>query len=140
MKTFVRRQLSPRWALPLLLVTAGLFCTSSGAAAQDLDLTGEWVLTVESPNGTGERSVTFVQDGGELSGEIASSRAAGPLSGTIEGNEVSFVAMVMMESGPFEITYTGTVTGDEMSGVVEFGSYGSGTFRGHRVEPGAESR
>jgi hypothetical protein len=118
----------------------GILGFPGGATAQDVDLTGDWVFTVDSPNGSGERQVTFVQEGNKLSGEIASSRAAGPLSGSIEGAEVAFVAMVMMESGPFEITYTGTVTGEGIEGKVEFGSYGSGTFKGRRVEPATETR
>ena len=78
--------------------------------------------------------MTFLQEGAELTGDIASSRAAGPLTGTVEGNTVTFVAMVQMDSGPFEITYTGTIEGDEITGSVEFGSYGAGTFTGRRVE------
>jgi hypothetical protein len=137
MKMFVSRYVSGLWALLFLLLGVMVLGFPVGATAQGLDLTGDWVFTVESPNGSGERQVTFVQDGNKLSGEISSSRAAGPLSGTIDGGEVTFVAMVMMDSGPFEITYTGTVTGKEMEGKVEFGSYGVGTFKGHRVEPGA---
>ncbi len=140
MKTFVTRQILRVRALPALLLALGVLGSPSGATAQDVDLTGDWVFTVESPNGSGERQVTFVQDGNALSGEISSSRAAGALTGTIDGDQVTFVAMVMMDSGPFEITYTGTVTGDEMSGSVEFGSYGSGKFQGHRVEPSTVSR
>jgi hypothetical protein len=139
MKMFGSRCASRPWTSTLLLLTVGVLAIPDGASAQDVDLTGDWVFTVESPNGTGERKVTFVQDGNELSGEIASSRAAGPLSGTIDGDKVTFVAMVMMESGPFEITYTGTVKGDEMEGAVAFGTYGSGTFKGHRVEPATET-
>ena len=97
-------------------------------------MSGTWVLTVESPNGTGQRDLTLVQDGNELSGEISSSRASGELSGTLEGNEVVFLAVVYMESGSFDITYTATVTGDEMKGTVDFGDYGSGTFTGKRID------
>ena len=99
------------------------------------DLTGEWILDVMSPNGAGTRDVTFTQDGNKLTGEIASSMAAGPLTGTIEGNVVTFVAAVYMESGAFEITYRASwVDGELKEGTVDFGSYGSGTFTGHRKE------
>ena len=134
MKTFVTRQAPGVRALQALLVLLAVLAWPIAASAQDLLLTGDWVFTVESPNGTGERHVTFVQEGNELSGEIMSSMAAGPLSGTIDGNEVTFVAVVQMDSGSFEITYTGTVTGEEMVGTVEFGSYGAGTFRGRRAK------
>ena len=138
MKTFAPRPTTRAWALPALLLMLGVVAFPQSATAQDIDLTGDWVFTVQSPNGTGERSVTFVQEGTELSGEIASAQAAGPLSGTIEGDKVTFVAVVQMDSGPFDITYTATIADGEMTGTVEFGSYGSGTFRGRRAEGSTE--
>jgi hypothetical protein len=119
-------------AILLLAFAAGGF--PGQIEAQAVELSGAWVLTVESPNGTGERQVTFIQDGDALSGEISSSRAAGLLIGTVVGDEVTFVATVMMDSGAFDITYRATVTGDEMVGTVDFGSYGRGTFTGHKVQ------
>ncbi len=120
--------------LPALLLTLGVLGLPTSAMGQDIDLTGDWLLTVESPNGTGERELTLIQDGAELSGEVSSSRAAGDLSGTIEGNEFTFVALVQMAGGGFEIFYKGTITDGVMSGTVDFGDYGSGTFTGVRVE------
>lgn len=140
MKTLVK-PLAPRArTLPALLLALGTLGLPVAATAQGLDLSGEWVLTVVSPNGTGERQVTFVQDGGALSGEISSSRAAGELTGTVDGDEVTFVAVVQMEGGAFDITYTATVTGDGMEGTVDFGSYGSGSFKGRRVKSAPSSR
>ena len=140
MKTLAK-PLAPRArTLSALLLALGTLGLPPAATAQGLDVSGDWVLTVESPNGTGERQVTFVQDGDALSGEISSSRAAGELTGTVGGDEVTFVAVVEMESGPFEITYTATVMDGEMKGTVEFGSYGSGTFTGRRVKSPPSSR
>ena len=107
--------------------------------AQDFDLTGEWVFNTMSPNGAGTRDVTFVQDGNTLTGEIASSMAAGDLEGTIDGNTITFVAVVYMESGAFEITYQATYEdGELVDGSIDFGDYGSGTFTGHRKEDGGQ--
>ncbi len=118
--------------LSTLLLAVGTLALPGRTVSQDLDLSGEWILTVESPNGTGSRDLTLVQDGNELTGEIMSSRAGGELTGSVDGHEVTFVAVVYMESGSFDITYTATVTGDEMKGTVDFGDYGSGTFTGKR--------
>ena len=60
--------------------------------------------------------------------------------GTVNDDTVTFVAVVQMDSGPFEITYTATVTGDEMEGTVDFGSYGSGTFTGRRAKSSPPAR
>jgi hypothetical protein len=134
MTTFLRTCSRP---VPTLLILLGALLAAGSpcdASAQAVDLTGAWLLTVESPNGTGSRDVTFVQDGESLSGQISSSRAAGLLVGTVDGHDVTFVATVEMDSGAFDITYRATVTGDEMEGSVDFGSYGGGTFTGRRVE------
>jgi hypothetical protein len=115
------------------------FLGAGTSAAQDFDLTGAWTFSVMSPNGAGTRDVKFVQQGKDLTGEIASSMAAGPLKGTIEGNVVTFVAEVFMESGPFDITYRATYKdGELIDGTVDFGDYGSGTFTGRRKTEGGE--
>lgn len=134
MHAHVKRLLRGSSTTVLLLLAITVIGVPARIEAQGIDLSGSWVLTVESPNGTGERHVTFVQDGDAVSGEISSSRAAGLLIGTVDGDEVTFVATVLMDSGAFDITYRAMVTGDEMTGTVDFGSYGRGTFTGRKVE------
>ena len=126
--------------MAVVLAAAGTVAAQEKDAPKPAgDLTGAWILNVLSPNGAGTRDVTFVQDGNALTGEIASSMAAGPLTGTIEGDVVTFVATVFMESGAFDVTYRATwVDGELKNGTVDFGSYGSGTFTGHRKEAGGE--
>lgn len=137
----LRKSLAPQaHILPTLVLALAALGLPMNAVGQDLDLSGEWIFTVESPNGTGTRQVTLIQDGNELTGEISSERAAGDLSGTVDGDQVTFVAVVFMDSGAFEITYTATVTDGVMSGTVDFGSYGSGTFTGRRVESSSGAR
>lgn len=129
----------------LLLTLIGL--GGGGIAAQEgastapaFDLTGEWTLNVMSPNGAGTRDLTLVQEGATLTGEISSSMAAGIVRGTIEGDVVSFVAEILMDSGVFAVTYRATwADGELVEGTVEFGDYGSGTFTGHRKEEGGHT-
>lgn len=143
MKLSVIRRSPHRTALPVLLAALAAGAGHAPASAQEstqppaVDLSGEWVLTVESPNGTGTRDVTFVQKDGKLTGTISSSVASGDLEGTVEGSKVSFLAVVMMDSGAFEIWYEATwVDGELKEGVVDFGDYGSGSFTGRRKEEG----
>lgn len=127
--TMPYRLLRTLCALPLLFATS--------LAAQQSSLTGEWVFTVESPNGTGTRQVTLVQEGDSLSGTIASSRAAGDITGWIEGDNVTIRTELMMETGAFTVFYTATRSGETLTGDVDFGDYGVGTFTGRRVEGGS---
>jgi hypothetical protein len=133
MKTLMKRFALGVGPMPFLLFALAASGLPAEAAAQGLDLSGAWALTVTSPNGTGERQVTFVQDGHDLSGQISSSRAAGTLTGTVEGDKATFLAVVEMESGAFEIVYEATVADGEMKGTVDFGDYGTGTFTGRRA-------
>ena len=126
------------WGATLLALTL-----AAPASAQDepappaADLTGEWVLTVNLTNGSGTRAVDFVQDGNELSGTIASSMASGELTGTVEGDRVSFTVLLAMETTLFEVAYAATWRdGRLVEGTVDLGDYGSGTFTGVRKEPG----
>ena len=128
--------------LPVAFVAAALALLAlpaSPLAAQDeepvIDLSGEWVLSVPSPNGAGTRDVVFVQEDGLLTGTIASSRAAGPLEGTVEGDRVEFLAVVAMDTGDFEIYYSARIEdGLLVDGIIDFGDYGQGTFTGKRKD------
>jgi hypothetical protein len=124
----------PRFVASLLC--AGLLLLSpalaQAGAAQELDVTGEWEFTVQSPNGAGTRQVTLVQQGDSISGSISSSRASGNFTGVLDGDQLSFTVILAMDSGPFAVTYQATVAGDEMEGTIDFGDYGQGTFTGRR--------
>lgn len=136
---------APRSTRSLLVAVVAALAAASPSTAQDpeapaADLTGEWVLTVESPNGTGTRDVAFAQDGNALTGTIASTMAVGDLTGTVEGDRVRFTAVVAMDTGDFEIVYQATIAdGALVDGTVDFGTYGSGTFTGRRKEAGAST-
>jgi hypothetical protein len=115
----------------LLLATVSL-AAQEKPAAKPAEVAGTWDLSVSSPNGTGSRVLKLQQDGEKLTGDVTSSMSSGKVTGTVKGSAVAFTAMVSMESGTFEIRYTGKVDADKMSGDVDFGEYGSGTWTGTR--------
>lgn len=120
------------------ILTTAVLLLACALAAQEkptpkpLDVTGTWDLSVTSPNGTGSRVLKIRQDGEKITGEIQSSVSAGKVTGSIKAAAIDFTAAVTMETGTFEIRYTGKVDGDKMSGDVDFGDYGSGTWTGAR--------
>lgn len=112
---------------------AAAAAATASARAQVADLTGEWTFAVQSPNGPGTRSVILFQEGNQVTGTIASSRAAGELEGFVDDDVLYFVAVVDMNGSDFEITYEARIeNGRLVDGVIDFGSYGSGTFTGER--------
>ena len=115
----------------LVLIASGL-AAQDKPAAKPADVAGTWDLSVTSPNGTGNRLLTLRQDGEKLTGEIESSVSTGKVVGSVKGSTIALTATVTMDTGAFEIHYTGKVDGDKMSGDVDFGDYGRGTWSGVR--------
>jgi D-glucosaminate-6-phosphate ammonia-lyase len=102
------------------------------AAAKVTDVTGTWELNVESPMGSRASDAVFTQSGETLGGKMVSPRGEVPLTGTIKGDAVAFGINVNVQGQDLQIDYTGTVTGDTMSGTVVFGSFGDGKWSGKK--------
>ncbi len=104
------------------------------AAAKITDVTGTWELNVESPMGSRASDAVFTQSGETLGGKMVSPRGETPLTGTIKGEAVTFGINVNVQGQNLQIDYTGTVTGDTMSGTVVFGSFGDGKWTGKKKQ------
>jgi hypothetical protein len=102
------------------------------AAAKVTDVSGTWELNVESPMGSRASDAVFTQAGETLGGKMVSSRGEVPLTGTIKGDAVTFGINVNVQGQDLQIDYSGTVTGDTMSGTVVFGSFGDGKWTGKK--------
>lgn len=103
-------------------------------AAKGTDVTGTWELLVESPMGTRPSDAVFTQTGEALGGKMVSPRGETPLTGTLKGDAIAFGINVNVQGQNLQIDYTGTVTGDTMSGTVVFGSFGDGKWTGKRKQ------
>jgi hypothetical protein len=104
----------------------------TAAAADNAKVAGDWSLTVETPNGTGSPTVTFKQDGGNLTGTYKGRSGESELKGTVTGNDIKWSVTIHPQGQDLVIEYSGTVDGDTMKGKVTFGSMGEGTFTGKR--------
>lgn len=103
-------------------------------AAKGTDVTGTWELNVESPMGSRASDAIFTQTGETLGGKMVSPRGETPLTGTLQGEAINFGINVNVQGQNLQIDYTGTVTGDTMSGTVVFGSFGDGKWTGKRKQ------
>ena len=103
-------------------------------AAKVTDVTGTWELNVESPMGSRASDAIFTQSGGTLAGKMVSPRGEVPLKGSIAGDAIKFGINVNVQGQDLQIDYSGTVTGDTMSGTVVFGSFGDGKWTGKKKQ------
>lgn len=98
--------------------------------AQDkVDLTGTWLLTVETDAGSGTPTFVLKQDAeGNLTGTYAGQLGETELKGTIKGTE--FHIQFSVQDNP--VTYDGKIENGTLSGKVAIGTLATGTFTGKR--------
>ncbi len=117
----------------LLCAMAFAVVLAASAMAQSVNVTGDWDLTITSPQGTREAKATFKQDGGKLTGALKSPRGETPLEGTIKGKEIKFKYTVKFQDQDLPITLTGNIDGDAMKGDADFGGFAQGDWSGKRA-------
>jgi hypothetical protein len=105
-----------------------------GAAfAADVNVTGEWDFTVETQAGPGNPHFSLKQDGTTLSGTYKGALGEAPITGTVNGNEVTIKFKASAQGADLDVTYQGTVEGDTMKGKLSLGDFGDGTFTAKKV-------
>lgn len=105
------------------------------AAPAAASIAGTWVLTTESRMGSHDADAVFTQAGAALAGKLVQQRSEMALTGSVKGDVVEFGFDVDVHGRTLTIDYTGTVSGDTMSGTVHFGPFGEGKWSGTRKAP-----
>ncbi len=61
-----------------------------------VNLTGKWVLDVQTDAGSGTPTVTLKQDGEKLTGHYSGQLGEADVTGSVKGNEFTFVVLRAM--------------------------------------------
>jgi carbon-monoxide dehydrogenase large subunit len=111
-------------------VSAALAGVDPEAASASID--GDWKMVMQTPMGPQEMTGRFVTDGDRLSGELMSPEGSQGFTGTAAGNQLKFNLAV---DKPMKMTlkYAITIDGDQLTGKVKLGMFGSATLTGERV-------
>ena len=106
------------------------------------DIKGRWEVTVEYFRETSKHTFFIEQqDTNWLKGSHKSTFTTNELEGTIEGNEVKFrsASKLLADNVPF--TFSGTVTGDTMSGNIHHGEYLTSKFSAKKyIQPSSRQK
>ena len=95
------------------------------AKPADVNVTGVWDMSVETPNGTIENVATLKQEGEKLTGTLASQMGEIAMEGTVVGNEIKWVLNIDMGGQQVAIAFAGKIEGETMAGVFEMGGMGT---------------
>jgi hypothetical protein len=113
--------------LSALLAVAAFTVAQLASAA---DVTGTWIMAVETGAGSGSPTFILVQKGDVLSGSYKGMLGEAPVSGTVKGDEVTIEYKVEGQGQTLAVKYSGKTDGKTMSGKVSLGQLGEGTFTG----------
>ena len=114
----------------LRFLLASLFLTFT---LQQTSLTGEWSAVVTAPRGELEYTMYLTQEGPRLTGYFQSQYGEIPLKGTINGDQIKLSWTMTDGTKELNVTMTGTVKGDAISGTATLGDVGQGAFRAERT-------
>jgi len=112
-------------------VDPGRAAAPAGSALQSV--AGTWSLRVETSAGAGTPTVVLMQDGTTLTGTYRGRFGDQPVTGSVSGRSIRFTFRVSGPMGSAQVTYTGTVDGDTMSGTMQMGERMDGRFTGKRT-------
>jgi hypothetical protein len=94
---------------------------------------GNWNLTMTTPMGERQATLTLQSSGSTLTGTQGADGNSGEIfDGTVNGNNVSWKVSITNPM-PLTLEFTGTVSGDSMSGEMGIGPMGSFPFTGMRA-------
>ena len=96
------------------------------------DVSGHWDAELEFVVGSTEHEFQLDAQGNRLLGMHVGRITHGPIEGTIDGAKVQFRSSGRYEGTSIRYRFSGTIQGDEMSGEVDLGEYGTGTWKARR--------
>ena len=106
-------------------------------AAAQINLTGDWDMTIVSPQGTNTVKVTLAQDGESVSGLFKSQFGELPVTGALTGDDLNIAFSLPIQGQSVDIVMTGKVVGPTLAGKVQFGDFGEGDWTARRAEAAA---
>ncbi|HUP84540.1 MAG TPA: hypothetical protein VM143_02625 [Acidimicrobiales bacterium] len=97
------------------------------------DADGTWNITMDSPMGAQQATLTLVTEGSSLSGKLAGPQGEMAFDGgTIDGNNLTWT-IALEQPMPMQIETTATVDGDSLTGEATLGSFGTAKLTGTRA-------
>lgn len=119
--------------ISLISVIAFVFALSINAFAQGSAAAGEWDVALNTPGGVRNFKAIIKADGDKLSGEVRRDTGNLPLTGTVKGKEVTIAYTVNYNGNNLTVTLAGTIDGDTMKGVADFGGNGGDEWTAKRA-------
>ena len=94
---------------------------------------GVWNTTMNTPMGAQKATLTLATDGASLTGSMSGPQGSIDLKdGAVDGDSLSWKADITQPMA-MTLEFSATVSGDEISGNVQLGAFGTASFSGTRA-------
>ncbi len=101
----------------------------SGSTTAAAQIGGTWTMTLNSPQGPLDITMTVTQTGATFTGSMVSQIGTNDITGgEIAGRVATWTTVVNVGGQSITINYRGEVDGSRMTGSAELGSFGNATF------------
>jgi len=98
-----------------------------------VDPSGNWSLTIQSPQGDINAQLTLNKDGDQIGGTLGTPMGNITIkSGRLTGNQIRLTATVELAGQTIDSVITGTIEGDSIRGSMSMGAMGTFDFTGTR--------
>ncbi|HJN91367.1 MAG TPA: hypothetical protein QGF05_01420 [Dehalococcoidia bacterium] len=90
---------------------------------------GSWEITINSPMGPRVAKLELAEDGATITGAQTGEQGSVDLyDGAADGDSVSWKTDINGAMGEMTLSFTGALADDKLSGDVQFGTFGAGTW------------
>jgi hypothetical protein len=94
---------------------------------------GKYKIEIDTPMGKQEATLTLKAAGGKFTGSMESAMGKNDCTGTVKDNDIFWNMEINSPMGKMDLVCKGKVTGNDISGEVTAGNFGSSPFKGKRV-------
>src|SRR5262245_13609446 len=119
------------------MLVASLALLLAAPAFAQTSVTGDWDVSLTSPQGTNSVKVTLTQDGEKVKGLFKTQMGELPFEGTLTGSDLKFSYILPFQGQMIEITMTGKVEGESITGTANFGGMAEGNWTAKRAAAAA---
>lgn len=120
-----------KYLIGVLALTAAV--VAGAPAYAQTGATGEWELSMSTPQGNSTVNLSLNVAGDKITGELSSPMGAVPVNGTATGDDVKLTADINIQGMALTFAIDGKVSGDAMEGAVKVGDFGEFPFTGKRA-------
>jgi hypothetical protein len=93
---------------------------------------GNWKITINTPMGAQEVNASITTSGDTFTGTTSGRMGDQKIEGKVNGNTLTWSTNISQPM-PMTLEFQATVNGDNMSGTVQLGAFGSAPLSGVRV-------